>query len=119
MDRIRPMFEREGALGDDPRLRGIRGTFRFDVRDVGSFYVAIDDGRVIVREDRSADAACVIEGSEDDLVAILKGELRAMIAFMQGRIKFRGDIALFNRFHGWAGSQPPPDPARRNREVMS
>lgn len=106
MERIRTMFEREAALGDDARLRGIRGTFRFDVRDVGSWLVAIDDGRVTIREDPGADAECVIEGSEEDLVAILNGKLRAIIAFMQGRIRFKGDIALFTRFYGWAGSQP-------------
>jgi predicted lipid carrier protein YhbT len=108
MERIRTMFEREAALGYDPRLRGVRGTFRFDVRDVGSWRVAIDDGGVEVSEDPLAEAQCVIDGPEDDLVAILQGRLRAIIAFMQGRIRFRGDIALFTHFYGWAGSQPPP-----------
>jgi predicted lipid carrier protein YhbT len=110
------MFEREAALGNDPRLRGIRGTFRFDVRDVGSWFVAIDDGRVAIRQDPRSDAECVIEGSEEDLVAILNGKLRAIIAFMQGRIRFKGDIALFTRFYGWAGSQRPPA-AAGGREV--
>jgi hypothetical protein len=108
MDSIRPMFEREAALGRDPRLRGIRGTFRFDVPGVGSWHVAIDDGRVTIHEDPTAEAECIIEGTEAELVAILKGEQRALIAFMQGRIRFRGDFALFNRFHGWAGTSPPP-----------
>ena len=108
MERIQAMFDREAALGNDPRLRGIRGTFRFDVREVGSWFVAIDDGRVTIRQDPRSEAECVIEGSEEDLVAILDGKLRAIIAFMQGRIRFRGDIALFTRFYGWAGSQPRP-----------
>ena len=108
MERIRTMFEREAALGDDARLRGIQGTFRFDVKDVGSWFVAIDDGRVSIRQDPRSEAECVIEGSESDLVAILEGKLRAIIAFMQGRIRFKGDIALFTRFYGWAGSQPLP-----------
>ncbi len=113
MERIRTMFEREAALGDDPRLRGLRGTFRFDVKDVGSWFLAINDGAIEVREDPTAEAQCVIEGSEADLVAILDGELRAIIAFMQGRIRFRGDIALFTRFYGWAGSTPSGGRPRR------
>src|SRR6516165_4847230 len=104
MDHAREVFEEEASHGFDPRLCGIRGTFRFDVSNVGSWYVAIDDGRVAIREDPGATADCVIEGPESDLVAILKGDLRAVIAFMQGRIRFRGHMALFNRFHGWAGT---------------
>ncbi len=110
MEPIRSMFEREAALGQDPRLRGIRGTFRFDVPGVGHWHVAIDDGRVEVREDPTADAECIVEGTESELVAILNGERRAMNSFMQGRIRFKGDMALFNRFHGWAGTAPSAPP---------
>jgi putative sterol carrier protein len=105
MENAREIFEKEASLGFDPRLRGIRGTFRFDVTKVGSWFVTIDDGQVEVHEDPSASADCIIEGPESDLVAILNGELRAVIAFMQGRIRFRGDMGLFNRFHGWAGTK--------------
>ncbi|MBV9947149.1 MAG: SCP2 sterol-binding domain-containing protein [Myxococcales bacterium] len=109
-EHARQVFEEEASHGFDQRLRGVRGTFRFDVIDVGSWHVAIDDGRVAIREGAGAPAECVVEGPESDLVAILTGELRAIIAFMQGRVRLRGDMALFTRFHGWAGSEGGAQP---------
>jgi putative sterol carrier protein len=100
-DRLTRMFEDEAARSYDAKLTGLHGTFRFDVHDADSWRVAIDDGRVTVERAPNANADCILEGSAADVAAILRGDLRPVVALMQGRVRFRGDMSLLNRFHGW------------------
>lgn len=60
-------------------------------------HVVIKDGSCTVAEgpNTSADLALTIE--DDDLIALLKGELNGMQAFMTGKLQVEGDMMLAQR----------------------
>jgi arylformamidase len=83
----------------EPVLRGVRGTYLFDIDKVGSWFVAVDDGAINIQESR-LDADCTISCEERDFVDIIEGRRNLITAHMQGRVKVRGDMALAQKFHG-------------------
>jgi arylformamidase len=83
----------------EPFLRGVHGTYLFDIDKVGCWFVAVDDGAVNIEETRR-DADCTIRCDERDFVEIVEGQLNLITARMQGRVLVDGDIALAQKFHG-------------------
>jgi arylformamidase len=83
----------------EPVLRGVHGSYLFDIDRVGCWYVAVDDGTVHIEEARH-DADCTIGCDEQDFVEIVEGRRNLITSHMQGRVKVRGDIALAQKFHG-------------------
>ena len=69
----------------------MNNTYVFDVEGVGEWTVAVDDGKVTVREG-SSEADCTLSASEDTLVKIAKGEANATTAYMTGKLKIKGDM---------------------------
>jgi putative sterol carrier protein len=92
---VRDVLARAAARGFDERLADVEGSFRFDVDGVGSFRVEVDHGSITSRDDpgrSSADA--VLASSEQDFLKIASGEQNLLTAYMQGRVRFEGDLAL-------------------------
>jgi putative sterol carrier protein len=91
----REFFERLRARSErgSERTRGLRATYRFEVDGAGSWLVRIDDGAVSVAESDAA-ADCVIEASEDVFLRIANGALNPMGAFLTGKVRVTGDVAL-------------------------
>ena len=87
------LFEQVGRRGYLPRLRGTSATMRWDVIGAGSWLVAIDDGSVTVTEG-SGPADCVIELEEGTLHRMASGQLKPLIAFMQGLVTVQGEPAI-------------------------
>jgi len=83
----------------EPYLRGVHGTYLFDIDKVGSWFVAVDDGAISIDEARR-DAECTIICDEQDFVEMVEGRRNLITARMQGRVKIEGDIALAQKFHG-------------------
>jgi putative sterol carrier protein len=72
---------------------GLNATVKFDFGDEGVLYV---DGEstpnAVSNEDK--EAQCTIKVSLDDFIAMGKGELDAMTAFMMGKLKVSGDMGV-------------------------
>jgi putative sterol carrier protein len=83
----------------EPVLRGVHGTYLFDIDKVGSWFVAVDDGAIHVEETKR-DADCTISSDERDFVDIVEGRRQLLTSHMQGRVTIRGDMALAQKFHG-------------------
>ena len=83
----------------EPVLRGVHGTYLFDIEKVGSWFVAVDDGAIHVEETKR-DADCTISCDESDFVDIVEGRRQLITSHMQGRVKIHGDMALAQKFHG-------------------
>ena len=83
----------------EPVLRGVHGTYLFDIEKVGSWFVAVDDGAIHVEETKR-DADCTISCDESDFVDIVEGRRQLLTSSMQGRVKIHGDMALAQKFHG-------------------
>lgn len=73
-------------------------TIRFDVAGLGSFYLGLGGGRVVVADGPQA-ADCEILCDEPTFVRILTGEQSLLIAAMQGLAQVRGDPLLAQRLH--------------------
>jgi hypothetical protein len=53
----------------EPLLRGVWGTYVFDIEQVGCWFAAVDDGKIRIAEGKH-DADCVIRCSKEDFVDI-------------------------------------------------
>lgn len=60
-------------------------------------YVTIADGAATVTEGVTDDSTVAIRMEDDDLVALLTGELDGMTAFMTGKIQLEGDMMFAQR----------------------
>jgi ubiquinone biosynthesis protein UbiJ len=92
------MFEQAAARGFAPRMRGVRGSYRFDIEGVGSFRVSVDDGALSISEG-AGEADCTIAISPSDLMGALAGRINLLTAAMRGTVAIRGDYALAQKFH--------------------
>jgi ubiquinone biosynthesis protein UbiJ len=84
---------------EHPALKGVTGTYRFDVEGQGSVRVEVRDGAYTIAES-SAPADCMIRVDESDLARIASGEQNMITALLQGRVQIQGDYALAQKFHG-------------------
>jgi len=98
------LFEGHGLQENEPLLRGVSGSYLFDIQSVGSWFVGVDKGKVKVdrREHEAAD--CVIQCNEQDFVDIVEGRRNLLTSVMQGRVQVQGDLALAQKFHRLVGA---------------
>ena len=103
-----------------PVLRGVHGTYLFDIDKVGCWFVAVDDGATHV-EEKKRDADCTISCDEPDFVDIVEGRRHLLTSYMQGRVKIHGDMALAQKFHGLVSAKienkRPDKPTSKKSEV--
>jgi len=93
------VFNRHRMQSHEPLLRGVHGTYLFDIDKVGCWFVAVDDGAIHMDETKR-DADCTISCDEADFADIVEGRRQLITSYMQGRVKIRGDMALAQKFHG-------------------
>jgi len=60
-------------------------------------HAVVKNGTCEVRDGSSDAADVTITMEDDDLVALLKGELNGMAAFMTGKLQVEGDLMLAQR----------------------
>ena len=64
-------------------------------------YAVIKEGTCAVHEGTADSADVTITMDDDDLVALMKGELNGMTAFMTGKLQLEGDLMLAQRMFGF------------------
>ncbi|HEY0974567.1 MAG TPA: SCP2 sterol-binding domain-containing protein [Solimonas sp.] len=74
---------------------GANCTMQFNVSK--PTYVVIKDGACTVTEGSASNADVTITMEDDDLIALMKGELNGMTAFMTGKLQIEGDLMLAQR----------------------
>ncbi|SFF33733.1 SCP-2 sterol transfer family protein [Fontimonas thermophila] len=60
-------------------------------------HAVIKNGTCTVNDGQSPNADVTITMEDDDLVALMKGELNGMTAFMTGKLQIEGDLMLAQR----------------------
>src|SRR5215469_11983773 len=83
----------------EPLLRGVTGTYLFEIERVAYWFISVRDGAIKIEEVRH-NADCTITCDEPDFIDIIEGRRSLITAAMQGRVKVRGDITLAQKFHG-------------------
>ena len=82
-------FDPEGA-------KGIEATIQINIEDLTNFFVDINDGSLNVEEGEHDNAGLSLSfDSEETMEKVFSGDQQAaMGAFMQGKVKFSGDMSL-------------------------
>lgn len=102
MATVREVFEKhlpDNIAKDVDKAKEVDAVFQFDITGDGGGTWVIDLTKDAdwVTEGASDDAQCTIEVTEEDWLGIMDGSLNAMQAFMMGKLKVSGDMALATR----------------------
>ncbi|MGD9030267.1 MAG: SCP2 sterol-binding domain-containing protein [Anaerolineae bacterium] len=89
---LRAMTESVGA----DKLKGMDATILFDVSGAqgGRWTITIQDGQAHIEEGSTGSATLTVQAASKDLLAMFKGQLNPMAAFMRGRLKVKGDMSM-------------------------
>ena len=75
---------------------GVEATIQINIEDLTNFYVDINDGHLTGEEAEQADPGLTLTfDSQETMEKVFSGDQQAaMGAFMQGKVKFSGDMGL-------------------------
>jgi putative sterol carrier protein len=81
---------------DREKLKDMDATILFDIKGAegGLWTVDIDHGDITVEEGKLGSPDVTVETTKEDLIRLIQGDLNAMAAFMQGRLKVKGDMSV-------------------------
>ncbi len=87
---------------DAQKAEGLDAVIQFDLSgESGSAYwVHINNGAVSYEEGEAEEPRVTLMADAADYVAVVKGEMNPMQAFMQGKIKVKGDMSLALKLQG-------------------
>lgn len=89
MDKMPSAFLPEKAEGVDVVIQ-----FNFEGDDGGDWYVTIKDGTCTIDKGQYDNPTMALTAASSDYVDLVTGKLDGMQAFMQGKLKLKGDLNL-------------------------
>ncbi|MEU6129771.1 SCP2 sterol-binding domain-containing protein [Saccharopolyspora sp. NPDC047091] len=91
INKLPAAFDREAA-------DGIEGTIQLNIST--PVHVTVADGELRVTEGTADDPDATLTSSDDDLLAILRGEADGVASFLAGKLQVEGDLQLAKEFPG-------------------
>lgn len=88
---------------DPEKAEGVNATVQYHLTgdEAGDWLVRIGDGKCEVEQTSVEDASLTLTVDSSDYLNILKGELNAMSAFAEGKLKLKGDLPLAMKLMGF------------------
>lgn len=90
-DSVKEFFDGLPGKVDASKTAGMTNSYAFDIDGAGQWKVDVQDGKVDVTEG-AGDADVTITTSEENFLAISRGELNPTTAYMTGKLKIKGDM---------------------------
>lgn len=90
---------------DTEQIQGVNGVMLFDATGEGGgqWTLTLSDGEIKLEEGETTTPDVTFSMDAQDFVAIANGELNAINAFMQGKVKVTGNMALAMRLQNLLG----------------
>jgi putative sterol carrier protein len=96
MSEVRSFFEAIPGRVDKSKVAGMTATYQFNITgeeaEVWSVAIANDD--VVVSEGAAEKANIELSMAAADFLALVGGTLNGQMAFLTGKLKIKGDMAL-------------------------
>jgi putative sterol carrier protein len=105
MATVKETFEAMAGRFRPDRAQGVKAQIQYDITGEGggTYHADIGEGACAVREGPSASPALTLTMSAQDWLDMLGGKLNGQVAFMSGKLRIKGDMALAMRLAGMFG----------------
>lgn len=100
MASVAKLFEQMPKAFDAEKAGDMEATVQFELSGEGGgqWYVEVAGGTCTVNEGKTEAATATIRMDADDYAALVAGDLNAMDAFMQQKIRVEGDLSTVMKF---------------------
>lgn len=90
------IFDAMPAKFRTDRAGGLNATIQFDLTgpNGGQWVATITQGQLTVQPGNIPNPTLTFTATANDYVALINGQLKPMPAFMQGKIRIKGDMSL-------------------------
>lgn len=102
---IQEIFDNLDEGFQPDKAEGVDAIFQFDLTgdNGGKYWVKVADKKAEVNEGEHNEPTMTITAAANDYIALVNGDLAAMSAFMQGKIKVKGDMGLAMKLQAMFG----------------
>lgn len=102
---IQEIFEQIDEGFNPAKAEGVDAVFQFNLTgdSGGQYWVKVANQRAEVHQGVHDAPTMIITSSAADYLALVNGDLNAMTAFMQGKVKVKGDMGLALRLQAMFG----------------
>jgi putative sterol carrier protein len=96
------IFDNIAKTYDPNTAKGLNGTIQFNLSgdDGGDWYLSVGENGIDVGQGAAPAATLTVSASASDYAAIATGKIPPQVAFMQGKLKFKGDLGLAMKMQG-------------------
>jgi len=96
------IFDNIAKSYDPATAKGLSGTIQFNLSGDGGgdWYVSVGDAGIDVGRGAAPTANLTVSAAATDYVAIATGKIPPQVAFMQGKLKLKGDLGMAMKMQG-------------------